>query len=159
MFALVTSSAAVRVGAPAPRARRVSARCVSSDDGATRRESTRDDATARSRAMGWAPYALRASARAGARAARARGRGDARDGRGNIAARRARGRAGLIFLGDFLVVDVASSSSSTRAGMMTRMARTASSRRRATAGARRRGRATTRKKSIARAIARERAED
>jgi len=65
----------------------------------------------------------------------------------------------LIFLGDFLVVDVASSSSSTRAGMMTRMARTASSRRRATAGARRRGRATTRKKSIARAIARERAED
>lgn len=82
MFALVTSSAAVRANAPAQFKRNVSARCVSSDarrDARSRDAGRRDDAT-RDFAR-WAPLCV----------TRARARGRARDARAN-ATRRASAR-------------------------------------------------------------------
>lgn len=131
MFALVTSSAAVRANAPAQFKRNVSARCVSSDarrDARSRDAGRRDDATHGAR---WAPLCVtRARARGRARDARANatrraskrekygGATRARAGRGasrrKFSRRRRRG-----------VDDAATSTMLTR---MTRMTRTASSR-------------------------------
>ena len=132
MFALVTSSAAVRANAPAQFKRNVSARCVSSDArrDARSRDAGRDDDATRDGAR-WAPLCVtRARARGRARDARANatrrasarekygGATRARAGRGasrrKFSRRRRRG-----------VVDVATSTMLTR---MTRMTRTASSR-------------------------------
>ena len=74
MFALVTSSAAVRANAPAQFKRNVSARCVSSDArrDARSRDAGRDDDATRDGAR-WAPLCVtRARARGRTRDARAR---------------------------------------------------------------------------------------
>ena len=95
---------------------------ATSPRGASRatRDATRDratrDATPTRRAISrdGPPYALRARARAGERATRGRTRRDARRHGRNTAARRARGRVEGRRDGNFLVVDVAASSSRRR---------------------------------------------
>jgi hypothetical protein len=131
MFALVTSSAAVRANAPAQFKRNVSARCVSSDarrDARSRDAGRRDDAT-RDFAR-WAPLCVtRARARGRTRDARANAtrRASAREKYGGATrARAGRGASRRKFSrrrrrGDD---DVATSTMLTR---MTRMTRTASS--------------------------------
>lgn len=78
MFALVTSSAAVRANAPAQFKRNVSARCVSSDArrDARSRDAGRDDDATRDGAR-WAPLCV----------TRARARGRTRDARANATRR------------------------------------------------------------------------
>ena len=81
---------------------------------ATRGRATRDAATTRPMARDGPPYALRARARAGERATRGRTRRDARRHGRNTAARRARGRVEGRRDGNFLVVDVAATTTSRR---------------------------------------------